>query len=135
MIRTRRFWLATLLVSSCSSPPPAPPPIPPISGPQPIDGTYHGLTQTIRGSAMNCGNQDEFAVTVTNHTINFNLPQPQAEWKPVVPFSAVIGPDGSFNAQSGTSYLRGTLSNGHMQGEISGDICGFAFNADRDGTF
>lgn len=135
MTRTRNLCLACLILASCSNSPPPPAPIPPISAPQPIDGTYHGLTQTIRGTAMSCGNQNEFTVTVTNHTINFSLPQPEAEWKPVVPFSATIGPDGSFDAESGTSFMRGTVSHGHMQGQISGDICGFTFNADRDGTF
>ena len=134
----RNFLAGSVLAlagcASQSAPPPVPP-IAPISGPQPVDGTYHGLAQLIRGTEMNCGNMDEFSWQVVNHTISFKLPQPQADWKPVVTFSAPIQADGSFDAESGTSYLRGTLSNGHMQGEVSGDICGFSFNADRDGTF
>lgn len=140
MTRIRNFlagsFLAVVALAGCSSPSePPPPPIAPISGPQPIDGTYHGLAQLIRGTEMNCGNMDEFSVQVVNHTVGFTLRQPQADWKPVVVFSAPIQADGSFDAELGTSYMRGTLSDGHMQGRISGDICGFSFNADRDGTF
>ena len=127
---------ATALAAGCvKSPPPMSYPLPPISGPQPIDGRYDGLMQLIRGDVINCGNSNEFHLKVANQSFSYELSQPQAPWKPVIVFTATIGPDGAFNATSGTGYMRGTLTNGHMQGRISGDICGFDFNADRTGNW
>ena len=144
MTRTRNFHPALLtfvvavaIAAGCSKEqaPPDSYPIPPISGPQPIDGLYNGFAQLIRGDVMNCGNNNEFRLQMTNQSFTYRLSQPQAGWKPVVVFTAAIGPDGTFEATSGTSYMRGTLKNGHMQGRISGDICGFDFDADRTGTW
>lgn len=144
MTRTRNFdaaLLASIMAAAigagCSkdTPPPMSYPIAPISGPQPIDGTYGGLMQLIRGDAINCGNTNEFRLQVTNQSFTFKLAQPQVDWKPQILFTASIAPDGSFNAQSGTSYMRGTLKDGHMQGRISGDSCGFTFDADRNGNW
>jgi len=111
------------------------PQIPPITTPQPVDGAYHGLMQLIRGGEMSCGNSNEFTLQVSSQSFTYRLSQPQADWKPVVVFTATIGADGSFDAESGTSFMRGKLKDGHMHGQISGDICGFTFDADRTGTF
>jgi hypothetical protein len=118
----------------CSSPPPpvaaAPPP-----KPAPIDGTYGGLMQLSRGDAMSCGDENPITLQVQNHAFTYQLSQPRAEWKPVIVFTATIGPDGSFNAQSGPDSMRGRVSQGTMQGVIIGDVCGFNFNAARGGTW
>jgi hypothetical protein len=144
MTRIRNLTMGLLAASlaaavgvGCSRNNDEPPPIPiaPLSGPQPIDGTYSGFMQLIRGDEMNCGNTNEFRLQVTGQSFTYRLLQQQVAWKPVVVFTSSIGPDGSFEAVSGSSYLRGTLKDGHMQGRISGDMCGFTFNADRSGTF
>ena len=121
------------LLAACSSPPPPPAAAPP--PPQPIDGTYGGIMQLSRGDAMNCGDGNPITLQVQNHSFTYQLSQPRAEWKPVVVFTATIGPDGSFNAQSGPDSMSGRISQGTMQGVIIGDICGFNFNAARGGTW
>ncbi len=125
---------AAVGVSACSSQPapadPAPPP-----KPVPIDGTYGGVMQLSRGDAMNCGNTNPISLVVQDHTFTYRLSQPQAGWKPFIDFTATIGPDGSFNARSGPDSMSGSVSQGSMQGQIMGDVCGFSFSADHGGTY
>jgi hypothetical protein len=130
------FAVAAALAAGCSrndQPPPIP--IAPISGPQPVDGMYSGYMQLIRGDSMRCGDNNEFRLTVSGQSFTYTLEQQTVAWKPTVLLSGQIASDGTFDAQSGTSFMRGSLKNGHMQGRISGDACGFDFNADRTGTF
>ncbi len=128
--------VATALVAGCAKDqsPPMSAPIAPISGPQPVDGTYGGLMQLIRGDVMNCGNTNEFQLQVVNQTFTYRLTQPLS-YRPAIVFTASIAPDGSFEATSGAAYMRGTLKDGHIHGRISGDACGFDFNADRGGAW
>jgi hypothetical protein len=137
MIRGQQLIAVFILcvgVAGCVSAPPATPvAAAPPPRPVPVDGTYGGLMQLTRGDAMNCGDQDPITLRVTNHTFSFRLSQPQAEWKPEIIFTATIGADGTFNVQSGTGYMRGNVAGGSMQGEISGDFCGFNFIANRGG--
>ena len=91
--------------------------------------------QLNRGDEMNCGNTNEFRLRVAGQSFTYRLSQQQVAWKPVVVFTASIGPDGAFEAVSGTSYLRGTLKNGHMQGRMSGDVCGFTSTLIAAGHF
>jgi hypothetical protein len=105
------------------------------SPPVPIDGRYDGVIQLVRGDAINCGDQNPIMLQVANQAFTYRLSQPQADWQPVLVFATTIQPDGSFNTQSGTGYMRGTVASGHMQGTIAGDICEFSFAADRGGTW
>jgi hypothetical protein len=121
-------------LAACSNPPPPGPvvPAPPLP---PIDGTYGGVMQLNRGTAINCGNDNPITLHVENHAFTYQLNQPQAEWKPVIVFKAMIGPDGAFNAQVGPDSMSGSIAGGNMQGSIMGDVCGFSFNASRGGTW
>jgi len=91
--------------------------------------------QLASGPPGSCGTSDIFTVTVQNSGFRFVLNQPQVPWQPQRVFTATIAPDGSFNAGTGIAYMRGTASQGHMQGQIVGDACQFQFEADSDGTF
>jgi hypothetical protein len=123
-----------MTMAGCSSPPaPAAAVSPP--EPVPVDGTYGGVMQLSRGDAINCGDENPITLQVKDHVFTYQLSQPRAEFKPVIVFTATIGPDGSFNAQSGPDSMSGQVSQGTMQGVIIGDICGFNFNADRGGTW
>jgi hypothetical protein len=123
--------LGTLVACSNS---PSPAAIADVPSPQPIDGTYGGTMQLSRGDPVNCGNENPITLYVANRAFTYELNQPQAEWKPVIVFKAVIGPDGAFNARSGPDSMSGTVAGGNMQGVIIGDVCGFSFNASRGGV-
>ena len=87
-------------LAACNNPPP-PGPFVPVPALPPIDGTYGGVMQLNCGSAISCGNDNPITLHVENHAFTYQLNQPQAEWKPVIVFKAIIGPDGAFNAQLG----------------------------------
>ena len=106
----------------------------PAPRPVAIDGTYGGVMRLSRGQAVNCGDSDPITVHVKNHAFSYRLHQPQADWRPVIVFTATIAPDGSFNARSGPDSMSGRVANGTMRGRIVGDICGFSFVADRGGA-
>jgi len=125
------------VVAGCTASPQPPPPtaaaLP--ARPVPVDGTYNGTTQLVRGDPISCGTQDSFTLRVANKAFHYVLNQPQVTWQPQRSFDVVIASDGAFQTQSGTAYIRGQLSQGHMQGEITGDACGYQFEADNTGTW
>jgi hypothetical protein len=121
-------------LTACGSPPP-PAPIANAPPPPPIDGTYGGVMELNRGESITCGNENPITLHVVNHAFTYQLNQPQADWNPVIVFNAMIGPDGAFNARSGSDSMSGSVASGNMQGVIVGDICGFSFNAGRGGTW
>jgi hypothetical protein len=115
-------------------------PVAPVAVTQParpvsVNGTYNGITQLVRGAAMSCGTEDMLTLRVVDNAFSYTLNQPQVTWQPVRSFNVAIAPDGSFQAQSGTASIRGTVSGGHMAGDIVGDACGYHFEADSSGTF
>jgi hypothetical protein len=118
------------MLTACSTPPPPPAPLPPVL----LDGTYSGVMQLSRGDAITCGNNNPITVQIQNRMFNYNLAQPQAEWKPMIAFAVAIGPDGSFNARSGPDSMSGSVANGSMNGDIIGDTCAFSFSAGRVGN-
>jgi hypothetical protein len=103
--------------------------------PVPIDGSYNGLMQRASGTIDSCGTQDVFTLQVRNNAFTYVLSQPQVPWRPSVTFGVAIAPDGSFHAASGAAHIDGTVVQGHMQGQIVGDSCGFQFEADNSGSF
>jgi hypothetical protein len=130
---------ACMAMAGCTSTPPAPP-VAPVAVAQParpvsVNGTYNGITQLVRGAAMSCGTEDMLTLRVVDNAFSYTLNQPQVTWQPVRSFNVAIASDGSFQAQSGTAYIRGTVSGGHMAGDIVGDACGYHFEADSSGTF
>lgn len=120
---------------SYGDPPSAPTPNPASPRVTSVNGTYNGVMQLTSGPSGSCGTSDIFTVTVQNKAFQFVLNQPQVPWQPQRVFNATIASDGSFNAGTGVAYMRGTASQGHMQGQIVGDACQFQFEADSDGTF
>lgn len=110
-------------------------PPPPLARAASVDGTYNGLMQLVSGPPIACGTSNVFALVVQNNAFQYMLNQPQVPWQPQRTFSAVISPDGSFRAGTDTAYISGTVSQGHIQGQIVGDSCQFQFEADAGGTF
>jgi hypothetical protein len=117
-----------------------PPPLAPVAVLQParpvlVNGTFNGITQLVQGAAMSCGTQDALTLHVVDNAFGYTLNQPEVVWQPVRSFSVVIASDGSFQANSGAAYIRGTVSGTHMAGDIVGDACNYHFEADSSGTF
>jgi hypothetical protein len=130
---------AGLAVAGCTSAPQSPPVVPAVVqqpvGPVVVNGTFNGITQLVQGAAMSCGTQDMLTLHVVNNAFAYTLNQPQVPWQPARSFQVAIAPDGSFQAQSGAAYIRGTISGSHMAGDIVGDACSYHFEADSSGTF
>jgi hypothetical protein len=125
-------------LSACTASPASPPTpiaVAPQIQPASINGTYDGVMQLISGLAMSCGTEDMLTLRVNNNAFTYQLNQPQVAWQPVRAFNVVIAADGSFQAQSGTADIRGTVSGGHMAGDLVGDSCGYHFEAERSGTW
>ena len=95
---------------------------------------YNGVKQLVTGAAMSCGTQDIFTLQVQNRAFHYVLNQPEAR-RPSVTFDVVITPDGSFHGGSGAADIDGKAAQGHMQGQIVGDACGYQFEADNVGSF
>ncbi len=135
------WLLLPLLSAGCAPerapPPPAPAPIaaaPP--GPVAVDGVYQGTKQLERGGdgpGLLCGKLDPFSVTVTGRRFHYVLQQPEVAFQPTRSFDVTIAADGSFRAVDGPTYMAGSAGGGTMQGQLSGDACGYAFEADRQG--
>jgi hypothetical protein len=130
---------ACMAAAGCTTTPRSPP-VAPMAVTQParpvsVDGTYNGIMQLVRGAAMSCGTEDMLTLRVVDNAFSYTPIQPQVTGQPVRPINVVIAPDGSFQAQAGTAYIRGTVSGGHMVGDIVGDACGYHFEADSSGTF
>ncbi len=119
---------------------PQPPPVAPTSialptGPVSVSGTFNGIMQTVQGTPMSCGTQDMLTLNVVNNAFSFTLNQPDVISQPTRTFNVVIAPDGSFQAQSGAAYIRGTAGGSQIAGDVVGDSCGYHFEADSSGTW
>ncbi len=127
------------LLAGCAdrAPPPPPPPVAAApSGPVAVDGVYRGSRQLVRGGSgvgLLCGTSDPFTLTVTNRAFQYVLRQPEVAYQQTRTFNATIDADGNFKAVDGPAYIDGTAGGGSIQGEISGDACGYVFQADRQG--
>jgi hypothetical protein len=124
-------------VPGCSEPtqPPAPASVVRPTGPVSVSGTFDGIMQTSQGTAISCGTQDTMTLNVVNNAFSYTLNQPDVISQPVRSFNVLIAPDGSFQTQSGTAYIRGTASGTHIAGDVVGDECGYHFEADSSGTW
>jgi hypothetical protein len=128
--------MAALAGCADRAPPPPPPAAvaPPPTGPVAVDGFYVGTRQLVRGGdgpGVLCGSLDPFTVTVSGRTFRYVLRQPEVPYTPTRTFAVTIDQDGAFRAVDGPAYIVGSAGGDAMQGEISGDACGYVFQADR----
>jgi hypothetical protein len=125
--------------SGCTDAPQTPPITPAAvarpAGPVSVNGTFNGIMQTTQGTNLSCGTMDMLTLNVVNNAFSYTLNQPDVVSQPVRSFNVVIAPDGSFDAQSGAAYIRGTASGTHIAGDIVGDSCGYHFEADSSGAW
>lgn len=137
-LRTTCLAVLTVTAAACSAPAPPPAPVQPAVAEPPsenaiqlVDGTYHALGVLIRGNPYNCGNRTQMTFRVKENAFLFVLNQPQVPWRRTVRFNVTVDPDGSFETVVNTAAIRGRIQDGHMSGELIGDACAFAFEADR----
>ena len=129
-----------LLAAGCAPKPAVQVPVTAAAPPEPVglvsyDGSYDGLGALTRGDPMACGTQRLIPIRVQNDVLTYVLRQPQIRWRPLITFQAPVAADGTFEAVDGPNYIRGSISNGHMQGDLRGDACSHSFQADRSGTW
>ncbi|MBN8905633.1 MAG: hypothetical protein J0H99_03200 [Rhodospirillales bacterium] len=103
--------------------------------PGPMTGTYNGLITLASGSDGSCGSQDLITLQLRNGTFDYVLNQPQVPYQPQRAFHVTINPDGTFRTDQGGAFMRGVVRGGHMHGDIVGDACGYAFDADPAGPW
>jgi hypothetical protein len=139
-LRIAGAMLLPLLAAACAGQAPPPPTPGPVvtapAGPVAVDGTYVGTKQLVRGGdgpGLLCGSMDPLTVTVVNRAFHYVLNQPELPYQPTRAFDATIDADGSFRAVNGPAYMTGSVGAGNMQGQISGDACGYVFQASRQG--
>ena len=126
----------TLLAAGCADKAPPPPPQAPAAplGPVSVDGTYQGSRQLVRGGVgpgVLCGQIDPFSLVVMGRAFQYVLHQPEVEFQPTRTFNVTINADGTFRAVDGPAYMDGAAGGGTIQGEISGDACGYVFQGGR----
>ncbi len=141
-MKTWQFFLAiagvAVTVTGCADTPQTPPPPPPVaqpSGPVAVNGAFNGIMQLVEGLPASCGTQDTLTLNVVSNAFSYTLNQPQVPGQPTRTFNVMIASDGSYQAQSGAAFIRGTASSNHMSGDIFGDACGFHFEADNSGSW
>ena len=138
-LKTAGTVLIALLGVGCTERAPPPPLLasPAPAGPVAVDGTYLGSKQLVRGGngpGILCGTGDPVTIKVVNRAFRYVLNQPEVPYQPTRTFDAAIDDAGVFGTGEGAAYMRGQASGGHMQGEISGDACGYIFQADLPGS-
>lgn len=141
-LRSTAFALLAVTLAACASrPPPMPDPAPVAveepdpDAPQMVDGTYNAVGALQRGNRLACGDRTAMTIQIRDNRFVYVLNQPQVPWRRSVRFAVTVARDGSFESVANTAAIRGTIRNGHMQGELIGDACAFSFQSDRGGSW
>jgi len=99
----------------------------------PNDGTYHGAIQLMRGETPPCARTGTPRVmTITNNQLTY---MHFGDMK----FSPDVGPDGSFSgrafrstaARGGSYDLKGRVSGGHIEADLSNSQCTYHMSLTR----
>jgi len=140
------FALATILaMGACSSgdisglPPPAPP-TPKAAASVSFDGTYRGRIQvtstSLRGDHRNwCDTPEAMSVSIQHNAFSYVLAHPNLPPGPTYSptFEVSVALDGSFAGapRNGGPQMAGRITGPHIEGEIHGLGCGYAFTAEK----
>jgi hypothetical protein len=130
----------SVTVAACSPKPPPAPPAPKAAFVS-FDGTYRGkmrvTSHTLGGPNSNwCDTPPAITLSVHQNAFKYvlahpNLP-PDADLSPTIEVTS-ISPDGSFDGfpTNGGPEMTGTITGSHMEGQIHGLGCTYAFTAEK----
>jgi hypothetical protein len=101
-----------------------------------FDGSYRStirITSTA-GAAEGtnwCDTPGQPVVNVANGQFSYAVPHPNAPFAMSGNFAATVAKDGSFSGQAVSGTISGQVSGTHMEGNIDGQGCIYAFTGDR----
>jgi hypothetical protein len=98
-----------------------------------FDGSYRS---TIRVTSANvvplwCNTPGQEIITVTNDQFTYLVPHIDVTGSPPAMFPAVMAQDGSFKGATNDGIITGQIDGTHMEGRLDGELCTYAFTADR----
>lgn len=129
--------LPLALLGGCAGPMgpirPNPPPAPPVLS---FDGSYQTVISlnTSFGAAQStpwCNTPGQPIVTIKNGQFTYAVPHPNYPDQLVVPFSAEVAQDGSFQGQAIEGSIAGRIEGGHIVGRLDGSACIYTFTGNR----
>ncbi len=143
---TRAGWPAfaglLVMLTGCQQPIDPAAQLPPVArakpGPVDPDGTYQGQLISkgaVASGAFGCGSIDSLPLTIRDRKLRLVLAQPEIPYRTRIVFDVTISDDGTFASPSEETYMRGSVSDGHLQGQVVGDACSFSLEADRNGSW
>jgi hypothetical protein len=130
-----------LALAACSPKPPPPAPPAPQAAFVSFDGIYRGrirvISHSLGGTNSNwCDTPQAISLSIQQNAFRYllahpNLP-PDSDLSPTIEVTS-ISPDGSFNGfpTNGGPEMVGSITGSHMEGEIHGLGCAYAFTAER----
>ena len=106
---------------------------PPVSS---FDGSYQSTIRIIAtaGAAEGtnwCDTPGQPVINVANGQFGYDVPHPNAPFAMTANFAATMAKDGSFSGQAVSGTISGRVSGTHMEGNIDGQGCLYAFTGDR----
>ena len=122
------IWLtlalaACALIAGCAKQPgpPPPPPSKPQSPPQQIDGVYRGTSTRFQADSRACPSPGLVVLRVLDGTFQYRYGRTEID--------STIAPDGAVQGAMGAISLTGRLDGGRIEGDVSGESCGYHFRA------
>jgi hypothetical protein len=87
------------------------------------------------GQSSWCDTPHAISFDIQNSVFNYILAHPNVPQAPSLSpnFTVTVSPDGIFNSasQNGGATITGRITGPHMEGQIDGTACGYAFTAKR----
>ena len=102
-----------------------------------FDGTYRSQIRVTGsfGSGKDvsswCDSPGQASITVANGQFTYEVPHPNVPGNATPVFPATIAGDGSFRGEIVAGIISGQVRGTHMEGQIDGSACRYAFSADR----
>ena len=102
-----------------------------------FDGSYRGkiwVTSSF-GSGKDvsswCASPGQPSITVTDGQFTYAVPHPNVPGNTTPVYPATMAEDGTFRGQIVAGSITGRVSGTHMEGQIDGSACQYAFSAEK----